>query len=1009
MLNSLKSLFAPPNFAGDASRTRAAQLNHTILLFLLGAVAVILPLFPLIAPEQLARAGLIAPLLPLLLALLWLNRRGQTRATGFVLAGAIWLLMVIAAVTAGGVRTPAYVFTIVAVIIAGFLLGRRLGVAFAVLTVLAGLAVLIAEGAGLLPSPITYSATALWVLQSVAIFTAALILNLARRGTEDALRRAERHEEALLARNETFRFQSQLLDSVRESVISTDLDGRVCYWGRGAEALYGYSQAEAEGRPLLELIAPADPAEGSERMRLVLEQGQWQGECRQRRQDGELFWAETSLSLVRDAAGQPTAITSIDRDVTERRQSEAVMRRSLADSSHSQRLLLALSQAGEAIQRAGSAAEIYRLVGHEVRSLGYTAVIFDMTDDGQLHIVHHTVDAAPQPQAGEPTGLSLEALRFDPDATPIMRRVVVERQPIFERITASLIAESLPAEIHSLARSLVDTLDLREAIGTPIVTKGALHGLLFVVGSALRRADVPAVTVLANQIGVALEQAQLLEAIQQQAVRLQRILDSVPEGLLVLDAEHRVQMTNPVGQTLLRQLARATVGERLQRLNGVPLEELLQPAAETLAWHELVVTDTGRTYELAATHLTLSEQPSGWILILRDVTDERIRQRYQQAQERLATVGHLAAGVAHDFNNIMAVITLYAQLLLRTPDLSPVAVDRLTTIQRQADRAASLIGQILDFSRRSVLEFAPIELAPFLRELLKLLERTFPETIRFSLETDDSHDVVHADPARLQQVFLNLSVNARDAMPHGGSIALRVEHVLLAPGGIPPLPGMEPGDWMRITVTDTGDGIAPDDLPHVFEPFFSTKPAGQGTGLGLAQAYGIVRQHGGTIDVRSTPGEGTTFTIYLPAMLLAKAPEAQLEGETVPAPVGDNQLVLVVEDDEAARRAVCEALVTLGYRVLEAEDGAAAVRLFSQHGADIALVLSDLVMPDLGGEALFRTLQRQRPGTKMILMTGYPLREKSRALLEERAVTWITKPFTLQAIADAVRGALATS
>jgi two-component system, cell cycle sensor histidine kinase and response regulator CckA len=240
-------------------------------------------------------------------------------------------------------------------------------------------------------------------------------------------------------------------------------------------------------------------------------------------------------------------------------------------------------------------------------------------------------------------------------------------------------------------------------------------------------------------------------------------------------------------------------------------------------------------------------------------------------QERLAAVGQLAAGIAHDFNNILAVITLYIDLSLNAPDLPSQHRKRLGIIGHQAGRAADLVQQILDFGGRAVLQTYSFNLATLLQEQVELWQRTIPESIQIHFVAETADCLVKADPTRLQQLFTNLVLNARDAMPDGGDLHLSVEQLHLGYRDTAPLPGMAAGDWARITISDSGTGIPATTLPHVFEPFFTTKGPGQGSGLGLAQVYGIVKQHNGYIDVQTADGRGTTFTIYLPMLIATRA------------------------------------------------------------------------------------------------------------------------------------------
>jgi signal transduction histidine kinase len=311
--------------------------------------------------------------------------------------------------------------------------------------------------------------------------------------------------------------------------------------------------------------------------------------------------------------------------------------------------------------------------------------------------------------------------------------------------------------------------------------------------------------------------------------------------------------------------------------------------------------------------------------MVRDVTQERHNQIRVQMQERLATVGQLAAGIAHDFNNIMATILVYTDLLKKDLVGKPTGQDRLGIIQQQVQRAASLIRQILDFSRRSVMEQSQLDLLPFIKEFGKLLERVLPETIKVDLTYQSGYYSINADPSHLQQVLMNLALNARDAMPDGGALHFDLSPLRLGPGDPPPSPYLPEGDWLVIKVTDTGVGIPPENTRHIFEPFFTTKPVGQGTGLGLAQAYGIVKQHGGYIDVHSQLGRGTSFSIFLPVLHVM---DIEDKPEPVsPLPEGRGQRILVVEDDEITLDAIRDLLEAQNYDVATAVNGLEALQL----------------------------------------------------------------------------------
>jgi CheY-like chemotaxis protein len=297
-----------------------------------------------------------------------------------------------------------------------------------------------------------------------------------------------------------------------------------------------------------------------------------------------------------------------------------------------------------------------------------------------------------------------------------------------------------------------------------------------------------------------------------------------------------------------------------------------------------------------------------------------------------------------------------------------------------------------------------MDLVSFLKEFEKLMSRTLPENIRMTFPAAMEELVVSGDPGRLQQVLMNLALNARDAMVEGGELSFELDTIRLKPGERPPYRDMHAGEWVRLRISDSGTGIAPDVLAHVFEPFFTTKEPGHGTGLGLAQVYGIVKQHGGYIDVESRVGEGSTFVIYLPALkegarAIAPATEAAEEK-------GKGETILVVEDEPALLEAIVTALEGLGYHLLTAADGREALAVYEEHAKSIDLVVSDLVMPVMGGKELYRTLRENYPDLKMVLMTGYPLGKGTRELLDQQRVTWVQKPLDIAKLSQVVRSQL---
>ncbi len=501
------------------------------------------------------------------------------------------------------------------------------------------------------------------------------------------------------------------------------------------------------------------------------------------------------------------------------------------------------------------------------------------------------------------------------------------------------------------------------------------------------------------------ERDQLLTQIQQQARQMQQIIDTVPEGVLLLDIQKRVALANPFGEKILADLANVQVGDTLSHLSHRPLATLLTSPPQGL-WHEVIADQ--RNFQIIARPInnTIETVPttSGWVLVIRDITQQRKIEQQVQQQERLAAVGQLAAGIAHDFNNIMATIVLYAQMTSRSEQVPARVRERMQTITQQTQHATNLIRQILDFSRSTTLERQPLDLVPLLKEQIKILERILPENIQIGLGYGHADYTINADPTRIQQIIMNLAVNARDAMPDGGSFKIELERITVRQDTPPALAEMGFDDWVELAVSDTGTGIAPDIVPHIFEPFFTTKEPGKGSGLGLSQVYGIVMQHDGYIDVQTEPGQGTAFMIYLPA--LSTDSDESVPWDSLQLVEGKGETLLLVEDNQATRHAMSESLTSLNYQVLAATSGEQALDILERHRDEVKLILSDVVMPGLSGITLLQTLRERGIETGVVLLTGHPMEEELEALRVEGLTDWLLKPPSLELLAETVARAL---
>ena len=383
---------------------------------------------------------------------------------------------------------------------------------------------------------------------------------------------------------------------------------------------------------------------------------------------------------------------------------------------------------------------------------------------------------------------------------------------------------------------------------------------------------------------------------------------------------------------------------------------------------------------------------------------ERLRESEKQRHElheqliqaqKLEGIGRLAGGVAHDFNNILTVILSSCHLLRRDVS-SNGGESRLQMIETASDRAASLTRQLLAFSRHQVLEVQSLNPNTVIEETARLLERLLGEDVKLLLTLDPKLGNVLADPTQITQILMNLAVNARDAMPRGGTLEIHTQNIdnndLLGE-----VPQLTPGRKVVLSVRDTGEGISEAIRDKIFEPFFTTKPAGKGTGLGLSTVHGIVEQSGGTIDLRSAPGQGTTFRIYLPR---TDAPLARKE-RAVPLPGRGSETILVVDDDELVLRAVSAYLSELGYHALTAKGPTRALELSRAHDARIDLLLTDLVMPDMTGPELRREIENGRPLIRTLYMTGYASDRVPITNMDPRHL--VRKPFTAEHLAASLR------
>ncbi len=570
------------------------------------------------------------------------------------------------------------------------------------------------------------------------------------------------------------------------------------------------------------------------------------------------------------------------------------------------------------------------------------------------------------------------------------------------------LAPDLSAEVQRIAGEVGEGAVSRDTLLAPITHEGRVLG-----GILARAVEVEAwphdaetlAQAVGKEVGAALERLYLLEQVQTQAHRLQMLMDATPEGILFLDREQRVVVMNAAAEKALQRLGPARPGQLLTAVGPIPLDALLASQGNE-APREIPLQPEGVIYQVSARPVQAQSQEQGWLVQLRDVTRERERQQRSEQQGRLAAVGQLAAGIAHDFNNILAVILLLAQLLEAELSMPEKSRRRLENIIRQAQHGSHLVHQLLDFSRRSVMKRTTDDLRAVVAETAELLRRTLADNIQVLDRYQAQDFTLEADFTRLKQVLMNLAVNARDAMPQGGILSFELARLHVQPDEQPPVVGLKPGEWIRLTVTDTGEGMSPEVLPHIFEPFFTTKEVNQGTGLGLSQVYGIVKQHGGEIAVESRLGQGARFDIYLPA-LPAREVVAPVSGPEETAQ-GQNHTLLLVEDEDLLRETLAEVLQSFGYQVLTAASGTEALEKYEQVNGQVDLVISDMAMLSMNGIELHQVLQQRAPTIPTIIISGHLAQRQQVDWRQLGIRAWLQKPVRIGELMDQVQKALET-
>ena len=504
--------------------------------------------------------------------------------------------------------------------------------------------------------------------------------------------------------------------------------------------------------------------------------------------------------------------------------------------------------------------------------------------------------------------------------------------------------------------------------------------------------------------------------LESRTAHLNALIENNPLATVVLDSDYRVQMCNPAFAKLFRYDPSEVVGRPLDELVVPPAQPgLSRRFSQSNSNGEILRVITRRArkdgslvdVEVYGVPLVIDGQVKGSYGIYRDISEEkRLEQQLRQAQ-KMEAVGRLAGGVAHDFNNLLSVIIGYSELLEGTVDAKDPSRKHVEEIKKAARRAATLTRQLLAFSRQQVLEPRVLNLNSVVSETEKMLRRLLGEDIEIVTRLDPALGKVKVDQGQIEQVVLNLVVNARDAMPQGGRLTIETCNIDLDEAFARNHPPAKPGRYVRLTVADNGIGMDAETQAHIFEPFYTTKELGRGTGLGLATVYGVVKQSEGYIWVNSELGLGTTFQIHLPRVALAA--EKTAEPQKVVHGARGTETILLVEDAEALRELARVLLETAGYVVLEADSRPAALEIAQGMSGSIDLLLTDVVMPGMSGATLAEKLSTLRPAMKVLFMSGYPDDKIVHHGVLAQGKVLLQKPFSRESLLNKVRELLNSS
>jgi PAS domain S-box-containing protein len=808
---------------------------------------------------------------------------------------------------------------------------------------------------------------------------------------------------------EDLRQQALLLNTSFDAIlVYRQDDGVITYWNKGAEELYGYSPDQAIGQVSHDLLKSSYKPEVVLMFQSELQRsGSWSGVLEHYTREGRKVQASSRQQVVQEPGGRRLVLET-NRDITESIEADQSLRRV-------NRSLTILTQVNHAVIRATDECQLLDAICKIIVEQGnYPAVRVGFIDEGGLNTFHfasqaYSIDHYPRLSAdlwtaaesiSEPARIAIRAgepyvVRYDANSlsAPLWQTIAIEHG------LSACLALPLVGNVGAFGALClyVAEIDWRLREEEMILLKQLAADIAFGVNT-LRQRD---------------EHRRADDALHSSERFRRMILESAPMIVFALDESGRIILSEGSGVQKLGRSGAEMVGQSVfdlfhdnlpmldavrRALSGDTFNVNLEIAGRVLdTWYAPVYDANGDLSSVIGVAADITERVKAEEAL--NSKEEELRQA-----QKMEAVGRLAGGVAHDFNNLLTAINGYSDLtLMELKDADPLRAN-IEEIKKAGDRAAGLTRQLLTFSRRQVLKSRTLDLNQIVADLNNMLSRLIGEDIELETVLEPNLDSVLADPSQIDQVIVNILVNARDAMPLGGKITIETANVFLDAEYASEHLDVAPGHYIMLAITDTGVGMDLATQERIFEPFFTTKESGKGTGLGLATVYGIVKQSGGCIRVFTELQKGTTFKIYLPQSeeTVEMAPAA-LPNTGLPK---GSETVLLVEDDEVLAKVVQATLQKHGYTVLTAVDGFGALLASHQQSGPIHLLLTDIVMPRMSGRELADQIKAVRPEVKVLFMSGYPDNEIAHPSALGEGVDFLEKPFSPKALCRKVRDVL---